>query len=453
MLKMMESLLASFRGSPPRDREVAAATIGAATRTVGDAPPLADDNVVEALRRILARRDPTPAGSIHLMGLDSLADRLGSHWPAVADRVHLLTIRLLNQYLSPNDTWFRHSGDTYVVVFAQLGTAQAEIICNTMVEELQRLLLGSTDTDSITVRASVQRIGSDTLSAPTRLNRMLEDTARTLSQTSYPAERQEPSPATGIAARSTDPAGPLQVCYRPVWDVKQQVVSVFIARACRQRYGRTPLWAYECLEDPEDPSQILNLDIQVIEEAVNTALELYDNRFRFFLSVPIHFESLAVQGRRRALLSCLQDIPAHMRPLMTYHLYGLPTGIPVGRLAEMVSVLRPLGRTTMVVVDAANHDLKVVAEAGAKVACILLPPGAVAQRHRADLLRFGLSAAKNRLYSSVEGVEDLNMEHLCEDAQISFLSGDLIGGWMDTPQQAVHRNLDDFRRAQLPASA
>lgn len=212
MLKMMESLIASFRGSTPHDREMAATTIGAATRAAVDAPPLADDNVVEALRRILARRDPTPAGSIHLMGLDSLADRLGSHWPAVADRVHLLTIRLLNQYLSPNDTWFRHSGDTYVVVFAQLGAAQAEIICDMMVKELQRLLLGSNDTESIRVRASVQRIGSDTLSAPARLNRLLEDTARTLSQTLPTDERQEPSTTAGIAARSADPAGPLQVC-------------------------------------------------------------------------------------------------------------------------------------------------------------------------------------------------------------------------------------------------
>ncbi len=452
MFKMMESLIASFRGSSPRDREVAATAIGAATRTTGDAAPLADDNVVDALRRILARRDPTPAGSIHLMGLDSLADRLGSHWPAIADRVHLLTIHLLNQYLSPSDTWFRQSGDTYVVVFAHLAASQAEIICNTMVEELQRLLLGSTDTDSIKVRASVHQIGSDTLSAPSRLNRLLQDTARTLSKEVAANEVPEPS-QPGIAARSIEEAGPLQVCYRPVWDVKQQVVSVFIARACRQRYGRAPLWAYECLENPEDPNQILNLDIQVIEEAVNTALELYDNRFRFFLSVPIHFESLAVQARRRALLSCLQAIPAHMRPLMTYHLYGLPTGIPVGRLAEMVSILRPLGRTTMVVVDPADHDLKVVAEAGAKVACILLPPGAGAQRHRADLLRFGMSAAKNRLCSSVEGVGDLNMEHLCEDAQITFLSGDLIGGWIDTPQQAVRRHLEDFSRPRMAASA
>lgn len=452
MLKMMESLFASRRGADNHSRTTDDASVPAVPHGGGNPVPLAGDHVVETLRSILTRRDPTPAGSLHLMGLDSIANRLGPRWPAVADRVHMLTIRLLEQYLSPDDTWFRHSDHTYVVVFAHLDRGQAEMVCTALVAELQRLLLGSADTDSITVRAAMQQIGSETLSTPGGLTRMLTETDSALSQglttNDAPAAQAR---ADGIG-RPKAALPPPQICYRPVWDVKQQVVSVFIARPCRPRPGASPLWAYDCLEQPDDPAAILELDLYVIQEAVSTALELYDNRFRFFLSVPIHFESLAVQTRRRALLTGLQAIPAHMRPLMTFHLYGLPPGIPVGRLAEMVSILRPMGRTTMVVVDPATADLKVVAESGAKVACILLPPGATAQRQRADLLRFGLAAAKYRLHTSVEGIDDLTMETLCEDAQISFLSGTLIGGWMDTPQQAVHRNLEDFR-ARAAATA
>ncbi|MFV3077592.1 hypothetical protein [Niveispirillum fermenti] len=445
MLKMMESLIANLLGTDGPAQDVPASGNGPARamNPANSAIPRADDNVVDALRRILGRRDPSQAGSIQLMGLESLRARMGDRWPAVADRVHLLTIRLLNQYLSPLDTWFRPDGETYVVVFAQLGPAQAGEICSHLVEELQALLWGTAETGSIKARAVVHAIGSETMFDPAKLRRTL-DAARTGAAGTGTA-------TDGFTGSQGEAAGPLEVRYRPIWDVKQQVLSVFTVRPCRQRRGGSLLWGLDCLDDPEDPAQILELDLFVLREAVSVALELFDNRFRFFLSVPIHFESLAVQSRRRALIGCLQAIPPHMRSLMTYHLRGAPAGVPVSRLAEMISTLRPYGRTTMVVVDPVSADLSVVAAAGAKVACLLLPPGASVQRHRAELLRFGLAAQKHRLHTSVEGVEDFAMEALCEEAQISFLSGDLIGGWVEVPQQAVRRSLDDFR-AMAPAA-
>ncbi|MFV3131351.1 hypothetical protein [Niveispirillum sp. KHB5.9] len=412
------------------------------------APPRADQNAAEALRRIFSRRDPAQAGSVHLIGLESLRARLGGRWGAVADRVHMLTIRLLESHLCPHDTWFRHDGEAYVVVFAQLGPEQARLICAKVVEELQIMLLGEADTASIMVRTAMHEIGSEVMLVPTSLKQMLDKTSRQLAQEAHEAEQTSAGldrPA-GVRTRRAEDAGPIEVRYRPVWDVKQQVLSVFIARSGRMRAGRCPLWGYDGLQDPEDPQQILDMDLHLIQEAVSEATELYENRFRFFLSVPIHFESLAVLARRREMVAALQDIPVHMRSLMTYHLCGVPAGVPIGRLAEMVSTLRPYGRTVMAVVDPGGNDLPTLAAAGVKVACVLLPPGCSADRYRADLLRFGAIAAKNRLLTSVEGVDNMAMEALCEEAGISFLSGDLIGGWTEVPEHAVRRTLADFQR-------
>ncbi len=406
---------------------------------------MADGNAAETLRRIFSRRDPAQAGSIHLMGLESLRDRLGGRWAAVASRVHLLTARLLEGYLSPNDTWFRHGGEAYVVVFAQLGPEQARLICAKVVEELQVMLLGEADTATITVSTAVHEMGSDVMLVPASLKQMLDEAARRLADGGAEASAT-PEGSSGFRSRQVEKAGPPEVRYRPVWDVKRQVVSVYIARTCRLREGRSPLWGYQGLDTPDDPQQILGMDLHLIQEAVGEALELYENRFRFFLSVPVHFESLAVLARRREFVAVLQSIPVHMRSFMTYHLYGVPAGVPTGRLAEMVGTLRPYGRTVMVVVDPSTNDLPTLAAAGARVACVLLPPGASADRYRADLLRFGAVAAKNRLMTSVEGVDTLAMETVCEEAGISFLSGDLIGEWAAVPEHAVHRCLADFRR-------
>lgn len=449
MLRLIGRVMTALRGAPGHDvgRDDSSRRLGvSSSKLMGDAkPPMADNNAADALRRIFSRRDPAQAGSIHLMGLESLQARLGGRWHAVADRVHLLTARLLEGYLSPHDTWFRHGGEAYVVVFAQLGPEQARLICAKVVEELQIMLLGEADTASIMVRTAVHEIGSDVMMVPSSLKQMLDDATMRLARETTEASAQLDTPV-GIRGRYQQDAGPVEVRYRPVWDVKQQVVSVFSVRSCRLREGRSPVWGYDGLEDPEDPQQILAMDMQLIREAVGEALELYENRFRFFLSVPVHFESLAVLGRRRDLVAMLQSIPAHMRSFMTYHLYGVPAGVPTGRLAEMVGTLRPYGRTVMVVVDPGSNDLPTLAAAGARVACVLLPPGSSADRCRSDLLRFGAVAAKNRLLTSVEGVDSLAMEALCEEAGISFLSGELIGGWAEVPEHAARRSLADFRR-------
>ncbi|MFV3128891.1 hypothetical protein [Niveispirillum sp. KHB5.9] len=449
MFGLFKKMLAALHDEPAPGRASSGSPRNAPTPAAEQpevtAPPQADQNAAEALRRIFSRRDPAQAGSLHLVGLESLRARLGGRWGTVADRVHLLTAKLLESYLGPHDTWFRHEGEVYVVVFAQLGPEQARLICAKVVEELQIMLLGEADTASIMVRTAMHEIGSEVMLVPASLKQMLDNASMHLTQGVAEASASLDRPI-GIRTRRTEDAGPIEVRYRPVWDVKQQVLSVFIARSGRMRAGRCPLWGYDGLQDPEDPQQILGMDMHLIQEAVSEAAELYENRFRFFLSLPIHFESLAVLGRRRELVNVLQDIPTHMRSFMTFHLCGVPAGVPTGRLAEMVSTLRPYGRTIMAVVDPGSNDLPTLGAAGVKVACVLLPPGCSADRYRADLLRFGAIAAKNRLLTSVEGVDNMAMEALCEEAGISFLSGDLIGGWTEVPEHAVRRSLADFQR-------
>lgn len=401
------------------------------------------DALAPTLKRIFSQRDPTQCGSVHLLGLESLHARLSARWPAVAERVHQLTERLLEQKLGAGDAWFRHGPETYVIVFSQLGPDQARLICAKVLEELQKLLLGDVDTNSIVVHTAVHEVGSDMMFAPAKLKDML-DAAVTRGRHVTADAAIAAAPASAAQAAATIWAGPLEVKYRPAWDLRQQVLSIYIARCTRLRKGRQPAWGYECQNDPADPYQILETDMTIASRSLEVALELYDNRFRFFLSLPVHFESLAAQSRRRELVGLLQTVPAHLRPLMTFHLNGVPAGVPAGRLSEMVSTLRPFGRTIMVVVDIGGGDLPAVAASGAKVASLLLPHGVSADRIRPDLLRFGAMATKLRLHTSVEGVEDAAMEKLCEEAGVSFLAGGLIGGWMDVPENVLRMSRADI---------
>lgn len=407
-----------------------------------------DHGLAVRLRRIFDGRDPTQAGSIHLLGLDSLHEKLGPRWPEVAARVHALTGKLLDQHLSAQDAWFRHGDESYVVVFAYMGPEQARLVCAKVMEELQLMLLGHADTDSITVRTMVHEIGSDVMMVPASLTQMLDAAqghVRSAGGGQGPVMVRPMGGRTPLMVR----AGPPQVRYRPVWDVQKQVLSLYMARSFREREGRTPLWGYDCLDDPEDVASILELDLHVARDALETALELYDNRFRFFLSLPLHFESLAATTRRQEVMATVRSIPRHLLPFMTYHLYGVPAGVPSGRLSELVSALKPFGRTVMLEQTTLGMSLAAAETAGVRVVNMTLPYDASVERWRPEIARLVTNAGRHRLLPALEGVGSLEMEDLCEEAGVRFLSGDLIGEWVDVPEHVVRRSRTDFQRQSV----
>lgn len=447
MRSLVDALIALLEGEKPTPPPEKAKKEGPAAPSAPppDEPPprIGSPQLSANLTRILSHRDPTQAGSIHLLGLESLREKLGNRWEAASSRIQQLAEKLLDQHLGPTDAWFRHGNGTYVVVFATLGPEQARLICAKVVEELQTLLLGHADTESITVHTAVHEIGADVMFVPARLKDMLDGA---LHQSFHAARDAQTAggAAVGWAASAPQPMGPLSVKYRPVWDAKRQVLSTYLARCYRTRPGRSPVWGYDCIVSPDDPQEILDVDLFILKNAVDDALELYENRFRFFLSLPVNFESLAVLTRRRQFLAALQDIPAHIRPFITFHLVGAPQGVPAGRLGEMVSTLRPFGRSIMIVVDIAGSDLAAVAASGAKMASLRLTPGLRAGQIQADLIRFCHMAAKLRLMVTVEGVDDRAMQGLCEEAGVAFMSGRLIGEWVDVPENVLRMTRADL---------
>ncbi|TWB56318.1 hypothetical protein [Nitrospirillum viridazoti] len=255
--------------------------------------------------------------------------------------------------------------------------------------------------------------------------------------------------------------GPLEVVYRPVWDVRGQALSLYIASPRRQRVGgRHHVYGYDTLTPPAGGvapagtanglQEILDLDRETLRQAVDAYLELYDNRFRYYLALPVHFETLAGTGRRRAYLDLASHIPAHLRPFITYQLMGVPDGVPVGRLTELVSALRPLGRGVTVCADLSLQAQATFAAAGVKGVNVSLggfvPRGRLVQ----DLYLAGAEARRRGLHILVDGIDTPEMEQVAEEAGCTFMTGDLIGPWVDFPGHATRLSRSDVLDQALP---
>lgn len=418
------------------------------------------------LRAIFQQQATASAGSLHLVGLESLKERLGSRWDAVADRVMMVTERLLAQTLSPADAWFRYDGERFVVVFARLDRTQAGLICANIVTQLQKILLGEADTQSIQVHSAVAVVGQDLIFQSSSLQDMLDGAVQaaapvgtapvgTAPLTVGPGTvGPPPVTAAALAAEAEAnwatrrlggaPPGTVEVLYRPVWDRRNKVLSIYLARAMIPRSGRMARWGYDCVDDPDDFQQVLHLDLTVFDQAMEAYADLYRNQFRFFLALPVHFESLATQARRAQYLTRLRAIPPEFRPFIYFYVVAMPSGVPTSRAADIASVLRPFSRGIIVVVDIGSTDLSALAAAGIPMVHLILPPGARPARWGVDMAHFVREVEKQRMQASIEGVDVAAMEACAEAAGFNYLAGDVIGSWSEAPEHILRFTADDM---------
>ncbi|MEA1674178.1 hypothetical protein [Nitrospirillum sp. BR 11163] len=259
--------------------------------------------------------------------------------------------------------------------------------------------------------------------------------------------------------------GPLEIVYRPVWDANHQALCLYITRGRRMRRGGQAVFGYDSIPQFGSPgtlsvetmNAILDMDEEAMRQAIGTYLELYENRFRFFLSLPVHYETLASVQRRRSYVALASRIPAHLIPFLTYHLVGLPEGTPAGRLADFVTALRPFGRNLMVGVALGRQDMTTLAAAGVKGVGVVLPGAGdkmaidrlgaerpSPERLATDLGLVAVEARRHRLKLYVEGVDSVETEGLVDRVGADFVAGDLIGGWTETPEHIVRMSRVDL---------
>ncbi|MEA1647886.1 hypothetical protein UAJ10_02500 [Nitrospirillum sp. BR 11164] len=465
----------------------------------------------QRLKAVLGPRKAAAAGCVQFVGLESLKEKLGPRWNGVQTRVHGMIEKLLRQNLAADDVFYGYGTETYVVVFARLTPVQAGLVCAKVMQELQRLLLGEPDLASIVVRTAAREASGDLVLKPERLADLLARMAAHAQPTAplapagameetpepSPSPRHPPAPqptsqaplsqaqaaaalaeigrgqavaAAAVAAKGGDDdpwahlrpvLGPLEVVYRPVWDVRGQALSLYIASPRRQRVGgRQHVYGYDTLTPPAGGvtpagtanglQEILDLDRETLRQAVDAYLELYDNRFRYYLALPVHFETLAGTSRRRAYLDLASHIPAHLRPFITYQLMGVPDGVPVGRLTELVSVLRPLGRGVTVCADLSPQAQATFAAAGLKGVTVSLGGTVPRGRLIQDLYLAGAEARRRGLHILVDGIDTPDMERVAEEAGCTFMTGDLIGPWVDFPGHATRLSRSDVLDQAVP---
>ncbi|MDQ2101458.1 nucleotidyl cyclase domain-containing protein [Azospirillum isscasi] len=401
-----------------------------------------DESFKERARQILLRNRAVTAGSVHLIGLEEIREELGERWSSVKERVHVYTERLLKKVLSPRDVWFRYGEDHYIIVFAQADRKSAQLLCSKVVESLHQALLGHADTRRITVKTAVVDIGGGVALDTARLADLLQDAAHGPEGAAVfppPADAPIPAPAaearrpprTEMPADTITPQLRPKVLFRPVFDVKHKVVSTYCCRTDADT-ART----LNCMDAfaPEREEAVFDLDMETLSLAVSTYNELYANKFRYAQTIPVHFGTLASSRRRREYIQACRMIPRVLMPFLAFELDGLPAGVPYGRLAEIVAMLRPFARAAMVILHDDAGDLSVYATAGIKGVGLRLDGREEETRILERVQTFCPGPRKFGMFAYVDGVRSSVELEAAEAAGAAYLSGPVVGEDSEVPE-------------------
>jgi hypothetical protein len=390
-------------------------------------------------------RDVIAAGSFHLVGLAEIRERLGKDWERVRDKVHRQAQRIIERHLAPRDVYFPGGPDDYVLVFAVMGKAAAQLVCAKITQEVQRTLLGDSETLEIGVRTVVSETDGSLRMEKAKLSDLVASAAVAAQAVDAPV------PVVGVAeeARSAAPAwiamratrataqqaavSPLaaygEIVYQPIWDVQREVLTTYLSRRASTVAQTQPL--------SPSPEQLAQLDSEALRSGIEVLTDLYQNKFRLRLAFPVSFEAISAVPRFRSYIELCRAIPEELRKLVAFEFVDLPTGVPNGRLAELSAALRPYCGLVIATVDWWRTDLTQYANTGIRMVNAVIVPGTEEKRTLSDIDRFARLAEKAGLLTAVEGVTTSSIALAAKGAGIGFISGDRIGPCVDVPEHML----------------
>jgi hypothetical protein len=437
-----KGILRRLAGEPtkaaPRPRKAAAEPV--ATRSVADEAATAH-SLKSRLAALVHGRSAIAAGSFHLVGLAEIRERLGANWDRVRDKVHRETRRIIERRIGAQDVYFAGGADDYVLVFAVLGKSAAQLVCAKISQEVQRTMLGDSETQDISTRTLVCEIDGNFRVERTQLSDLVA-AAVAKATGSAPTELVWADMPAPPASEPRAPALPKHaqsvIVYRPVWDVRREAVSTYLSR-------RGPTVG-------AGPDELSRLDLEALRVGIEMLADLYQSKFRLRLSFPVSFEAISSMSRLRSYLALCRTIPEHIRKLVAFELVNLPIGVPNGRLTELAVALRPYCGLILATVDWRHADLSQFTKTGIRLVNAVIPPGSNEKQSMAEMDRFAIAAEKAELQSAIEGVGTSSLALAAKAAGLNFISGDRISPCVEAPHHMLRISWNDVYFGKQPAA-
>jgi hypothetical protein len=293
------------------------------------------------------------AAKLHVLHLEPIKAKLGGKWEKLSALVHTLFEKSLRRAQGPADHFLLVDEMSYVVTFHNLSLQEASLACASVAKEVCDMLFGA-NVDDITIRGLVGLVPPAMLENAAakgiQLTELLERTGGEIIVTphenpeivwesiekSVPAQTVPAGEWTNRAHSLAEQVG-LKVGFFPVWDLAaRKSASLFLSAV--NRSNDAPVTVRHALKGIEEP-RIANFETTLLQAASEYAHAVHAVQKVCALSVGVSYETLSGFHSRIHYIGALKSIRALADCPLLLRIDQIPDGTPVGRLAEIVTML------------------------------------------------------------------------------------------------------------------
>ncbi len=412
-------------------------------------------------RPLTIDRDRIAAGSLQLIGLGGIRERLGDNWPRLSAGIHRLVESVLQRRLDVTDAYYRVDEESYLVLFTRLQRNEAEFKASVVAKEIQTLILGEAAAESgLAVVSRVTEIDRDLVLE--KINSLEELLAHVRQQAEDEAAEEERQRATGRTEEQEEQPGIdltsdlgrmfnrtsheayLQQCstrFHPLFGLRRRAFGSYLTVAINQRTGRLARPDDDPLLDrPQELS--FALDRFMLGAGMMGLHRMLQNGDRAKVVIAVNYETLNVSRLREMYFARLKDLPEGLRRFLAFALHGIPSGTPASRVAEVLAYLRPLAALHVLHLPLEPRLIDLYAGVGCYGFSTEVPPGIEPAKMRRDLAQFARRATMGRHESILAHVHSVEMLHNATAAGFGVMWGDAICGAVDVPGTATGIRMD-----------
>lgn len=283
------------------------------------------------LRSILVLHGQASRGRIYVLDLGKIRDTLGDAWDRLAVKIYGTCAAVLQHRLSAQELFLRYDETRYLVAFGDLDEARARIKLALTIQEITQHLFGADPANPVIdlQTAQVSDQGEISFAAAGAIDSLISS-----DETASPPEDAEGMGGVGFI-------------FRPLWFVKKRVISNHLCLPVIPKDRGGFLSGYQLLAGEGTPARLLDLDVRTLRRASEEIHRLDQRGSPALVSVPVHYESLALLARRTQYADACVRLAGRSNRHLVFELIGMPAGIPSSRLLELTQALKPLGRSVM----------------------------------------------------------------------------------------------------------
>ncbi|AUG53833.1 diguanylate cyclase domain-containing protein [Thalassospira marina] len=418
--------------------------------------------VKSKLTAIIARTRLVEAGRIHMVGFDTLKDALGDRWVSVRERVLTYAENRLTQHLSSQDAFFRYGDEEFLIVFANLSNQAAQMLVGKVAEEVHQFILGSPDTQSITIKSAVQQVDGELLFQDLSLaevlavahNQSTETPKKPRGNTAF-REKSPPGKMQGslLVEDTGDITGeigppeltPVSFVFRPLWDVKNKRITTYRCVPTRRMAAGYTVEQYAVLNATDGQETVLDLDIATLHTAARTLSRVMDSGFVFACNVTVHYETMSRNDSRRAYIEAIDQIPVQLRRFFIVELTELPVGIPMVRFAEFTSILNARIRAISCRIPLDTRNLQ--GYGNANLFAVTIDLGDIRKSEGEIMKKFdqiAAAAANTGLKTCITGIKSTSLAIAAAASGITYIGGKSVRDDRKIPGRVITMTWSDY---------